>query len=212
VIRVLIADDHAVVRRGVRMVLEDTARIEVVAEAATGAEALDRARKERIDVAVLDLSMPGPGGLEVLRQLKEEHPHLPVLILTMHPEDQYAVRAFRAGASGYLTKQSIPEELIKAVETIASGRRYITPSVADALASEVHHDSTKLPHEQLSDREYQVLLLIAAGKTVGEIAEQLRLSPKTVSTYRARVLEKMQLNTSAELTHYAFSHKLVECS
>ena len=211
-IRVLIADDHAVVRRGVRMVLEDTARIEVVAEAATGAEALDRARKERIDVAVLDLSMPGPGGLEVLRQLKEEHPHLPVLILTMHPEDQYAVRAFRAGASGYLTKQSIPEELIKAVETIASGRRYITPSVADALASEVHHDSTKLPHEQLSDREYQVLLLIAAGKTVGEIAEQLRLSPKTVSTYRARVLEKMQLNTSAELTHYAFSHKLVECS
>jgi len=209
-IRVLIADDHAVVRRGVRMVLEGTARIEVVAEAATGSEALDKARKEQIDVAVLDLSMPGPGGLEVLRQFKDEHPRLPVLILTMHPEDQYAVRAFRAGASGYLTKQSIPEELIKAVETVAAGRKYITPSVAEALASEVHHDTAKLPHELLSDREYQVLLRIAAGKTVGEIAEELRLSPKTVSTYRSRILEKMEIKTSAELTHYAFQHKLVE--
>ena len=209
-IRVLIADDHALVRRGVRMVLESTARIVVAAEAATGAEALEKARKEKIDVAVLDMSMPGPGGLEVLKQMKEEHPRLPVLILTMHPEDQYAVRAFRAGASGYLTKQSIPEELIKAVETVAAGRKYITPSVAEALASEVHHDTTKLPHEQLSDREYQVLLRIAAGKTVGEIAEELRLSPKTVSTYRSRILEKMELKTSAELTHYAFQNKLVE--
>lgn len=209
-IRVLIADDHAVVRRGVRLVLESTARIEVVAEAATGFEALDLARKGKIDVAVLDLSMPGPGGLEVLKQLKEEHPRLPVLILTMHPEDQYAVRAFRAGASGYLTKQSIPEELIKAVETVAAGRRYITPSVAEALAIEVHHDTTKLPHEQLSDREHQVLLRIAAGRSVGEIAEELRLSPKTVSTYRGRILEKLALKSSAELTHYAFQHKLVE--
>ena len=137
-IRVLIADDHALVRRGVRMVLENTARIVVAAEAATGFEALELARKEQIDVAVLDLSMPGPGGLEV--------------ILTMHPEDQYAVRAFRAGAAGYLTKQSIPDELIKAVETVAAGRRYITPSVAEALATEVHHDTTIPPHEQLSDR------------------------------------------------------------
>lgn len=209
-IRVLIADDHAVVRRGVRLVLESTARIVVAAEAATGAEALEKARKEQFDVAVLDMSMPGPGGLEVLKQMKAEHPRLPVLILTMHPEDQYAVRAFRAGASGYLTKQSIPEELITAVETVAAGRKYITPSVADALASEVHHDTTKLPHEQLSDREYQVLLRIAAGKTVGEIAEELRLSPKTVSTYRSRILEKMEIRTSAELTHYAFQHKLVE--
>jgi DNA-binding NarL/FixJ family response regulator len=209
-IRVLIADDHAVVRRGVRLVLESTARIEVVAEAATGFEALDKARKERIDVAVLDMSMPGPGGLEVLKQMKGEHPRLPVLILTMHPEDQYAVRAFRAGASGYLTKQSIPDELIRAVETLAAGRKYITPSVAEALASEVHHDTTKLPHEQLSDREYQVLLRIAAGRTVGEIAAELRLSPKTVSTYRTRLLEKMEIKTSAELTHYAFAHGLVE--
>lgn len=209
-IRVLIADDHAVVRRGVRMVLEGTSRIAVVAEAATGFEALDLARKCGIDVAVLDLSMPGPGGLEVLKQFKEEHPRLPVLILTMHPEDQYAVRAIRAGASGYLTKQSIPDELITAVETLAAGRRYITPAVAEILATEVHHDTEKPPHELLSDREYQVLLRIAAGKTVGEIAEELRLSPKTVSTYRTRILEKMALATNAELTHYAFQHKLVD--
>jgi two-component system invasion response regulator UvrY len=133
-----------------------------------------------------------------------------VLILTMHPEDQYAVRAIRAGASGYLTKQSIPEELIRAVETVAAGRRYITPAVAEALATEVRHDTGKPAHEQLSDREYQILLRIAAGRTVGEIAEELHLSPKTVSTYRTRTLEKMELKTSAELTHYAFQHKLVE--
>jgi len=209
-IRVLIADDHAVVRRGVRLVLESTARIRVAAEAATGPEALDIARKTEIDVAVLDLSMPGPGGLEVLKLFKDEHPRIPVLILTMHPEDQYAVRAFRAGASGYLTKQSIPEELITAVETVAAGRKYITPAVAEALASEVHHDTEKPPHELLSDREYQVMLRIAGGKTVGEIAEELRLSPKTVSTYRTRIMEKMVLRTNAELTHYAFQHKLVE--
>ena len=209
-IRVLIADDHAVVRRGVRMVLESTSRIIVAAEAATGPEALDMARKVAIDVAVLDLSMPGPGGLEVLKQFKGEHPRLPVLILTMHPEDQYAVRAIRAGASGYLTKQSIPEELIKAVETLAAGRKYITAPVAEALATQVHHDTVKLVHERLSDREYQVLLRIAAGRTVGEIAEEVRLSPKTVSTYRSRILEKMELKTSAELTHYAFANKLVE--
>jgi len=209
-IRVLIADDHAVVRRGVRMVLESTSRIIVAAEAATGPEALDMARKVAIDVAVLDLSMPGPGGLEVLKQFKGEHPRLPVLILTMHPEDQYAVRAIRAGASGYLTKQSIPEELIKAVETLAAGRKYITAPVAEALATQVHHDTVKLVHERLSDREYQVLLRIASGRTVGEIAEELRLSPKTVSTYRSRILEKMELKTSAELTHYAFANKLVE--
>lgn len=209
-IRVLIADDHAVVRRGVRLVLESTARIVVVAEAATGPEALEQARAGGVDVAVLDLSMPGPGGLEVLKQLQDEHPRLPVLILTMHPEDQYAVRAIRAGASGYLTKQSIPEELIKAVETVVAGRRYITPAVAEALATEVRHDNGKPAHEQLSDREYQVLLRIAAGRTVGEIAAELHLSPKTVSTYRTRILEKMALKTSAELTHYAFQHKLVE--
>ena len=209
-IRVLIADDHAVVRRGVRMVLESTSRIIVAAEAATGPEALDMARKVAIDVAVLDLSMPGPGGLEVLKQFKGEHPRLPVLILTMHPEDQYAVRAIRAGASGYLTKQSIPEELIKAVETLAAGRKYITAPVAEALATQVHHDTVKLVHERLSDREYQVLLRIASGRTVGEIAEEVRLSPKTVSTYRSRILEKMELKTSAELTHYAFANKLVE--
>lgn len=209
-IRVLIADDHAVVRRGVRMVLEGSARIAVAAEAATGVEALEKARKGGIDVAVLDLSMPGPGGLEVLKQMKDEHPRLPVLVLTMHPEDQFAVRSIRAGAAGYITKQSIPEELIKAVETVAAGRRYLTPAVAEALAAEVRHDSGKPPHEELSDREYQVFLRIAGGRTVGEIAEELRLSPKTVSTYRTRILEKTGLRTNAELTHYAFAHKLVE--
>lgn len=208
-IRVLIVDDHAVVRRGIRQILEDAGDIRVVDEAATEQEALEKTREGGCDLVLLDLSLPGRGGLEVLKQLHEEFPRLPVLVLTMHPEEQYAVRTIRAGASGYLTKQSAPEELVRAVRQIVGGKRYLTAAVAERLAEEVGHEDARAPHERLSDREHQIFLMIASGKTVSEIAEELALSVKTVSTYRARVLEKMQLRTNAELTRYAFERALV---
>ncbi len=208
-IRVLIADDHAVVRAGVKQILADTADIQVVAEATNGQEAIGLARKGVCDVLLLDLSMPGRGGLETLKELKDEMPRLPVLILTMHPEDQYAIRTMRAGASGYLTKQGVPDELITAIRTVSAGRRYITPAVAEKLADEVKHDADQPLHALLSNREYQILILIAQGKTVSQIGSELNLSVKTISTYRARVLEKMEMRSNAELTHYAFQQQLV---
>lgn len=209
-IRVLIADDHAIVRRGIRELLAETPDIEVGAEAATPAEALERVRREPFDVAVLDLSLPGRGGLDLLAELKAERPELPVLILTMHPEDQYAVRALKAGAAGYLTKESAPEVLVDAVRRVAGGGRYVSPALAEKLALHIGGAAGSEPHEALSDREFQVLRLLAAGRTVGEIAEELSLSVKTVSTYRARVLRKMGLKTNAELMQYAFRHKLAD--
>ncbi len=208
-IRVLIADDHAVVRAGVKQILADTADIQVVAEANNGQEAIGLARKGICDVVLLDLSMPGRGGLETLKELKDEMPRLPVLILTMHPEDQYAIRTIRAGASGYLTKQGVPDELITAIRTVSAGKRYITPAVAEKLADEVKHDADQPLHAILSNREYQILILIAQGKTVSQIGLELNLSVKTISTYRARVLEKMEMRSNAELTHYAFQQQLV---
>ncbi len=208
-IRVLIADDHAVVRAGVKQILADTADIQVVAEANNGQEAIGLARKGICDVVLLDLSMPGRGGLETLKELKDEMPRLPVLILTMHPEDQYAIRTIRAGASGYLTKQGVPDELITAIRTVSAGRRYITPAVAEKLADEVKHDADQPLHALLSNREYQILIMIAQGKTVSQIGSELNLSVKTISTYRARVLEKMEMRSNAELTHYAFQQQLV---
>ncbi len=208
-IRVLIADDHAVVRAGVKQILADTADIQVVAEANNGQEAIGLVRKGICDVVLLDLSMPGRGGLETLKELKDEMPRLPVLILTMHPEDQYAIRTIRAGASGYLTKQGVPDELITAIRTVSAGRRYITPAVAEKLADEVKHDADQPLHAILSNREYQILILIAQGKTVSQIGLELNLSVKTISTYRARVLEKMEMRSNAELTHYAFQQQLV---
>ena len=209
-IRALIADDHAVVRQGLKQILGDTPEMVVAGEATTGQEVLDKVRAETWDVVVLDISMPDRSGLDVLKQLRSERPKLPVLVLSMHSEDQYAVRVLKAGASGYLTKDSAPDELVKAIRKVVSGGRYVSSFLAEKLAFEIGTDSSRLPHETLSDREFQVLRLIAAGKSVTEIAAELYLSVKTVSTYRARMLEKMNLGTTAELMHYAMQNHLID--
>jgi two-component system invasion response regulator UvrY len=209
-LRVLIADDHPIVRRGLRDILAAEPHVTEVIEAAHPQQVLDLARSSDVDVVVLDLGLPGRGGLEVLKDLRRELPKLPVLILSMQPEEQYAVRALRAGASGYLTKDVAPAKLIEAIQKVTGGGRYISPAVAEQLAASVAADATKPPQELLSDREFEVLRLIASGKTVGDIAEQLALSVKTVSSYRARILEKMGLSNNAELMRYAIDHKLVD--
>jgi DNA-binding NarL/FixJ family response regulator len=209
-IRALIADDHAVVRQGLKQILGDTPEMLVAGEATNGQEVLDKVRAEPWDVVVLDISMPDRSGLDILKQLRSERPKLPVLVLSMHSEDQYAVRVLKAGASGYLTKDSAPDELVKAIRKVVSGGRYVSSFLAEKLAFEIGTDSSRLPHETLSDREFQVLRLIAAGKSVTEIAAELYLSPKTVSTYRARMLEKMNLGTTAELIHYAVQNHLID--
>jgi two-component system, NarL family, invasion response regulator UvrY len=209
-IRVLIADDHAVVRRGVRQILEETSDIEVAGEAASASELWPKVREGRFDAVVLDVNLPGRSGLELLGDLKRERPELPVLILTVHSEEQYAVRALKAGASGFLTKESAPEKLVDAVRRIAEGRRFITPEVAEKLASSVARGDSGPLHESLSDREFQILKMIASGKTVSQIGRELALSVKTISTHRARLLKKMSLKTNSELTHYAIRNGLVE--
>jgi len=209
-IRVLIADDHAVVRQGLKQILGDTPEMVVAGEATTGQEVLDKVRAEAWDVVILDISMPDHSGLDILKQLRSERPKLPVLVLSMHSEDQYAMRVLKAGASGYLTKDSAPDELVKAVRKVVRGGRYVSAFLAEKLAFEIGTDSNRLPHETLSDREFQVLRGIAAGKSVTEIAAELYLSPKTVSTYRARLLQKMNLTTNAELIHYAFQNHLID--
>jgi DNA-binding NarL/FixJ family response regulator len=209
-IRILIADDHAIVRRGLRQILEESLEMKVVAEAANGADALHWIRANDCDVALLDISMPGRSGIEVLKQLREEKPKLPVLILSIYPEDQYAVRLIKAGAAGYLTKESAPTEVVEAVRRVASGKKYISLTVAEMLADEIGAPDEKLPHQTLSDREYQVFLLFASAKTATEIAAVLALSVKTVSTHRHRILEKMRLRNNAELMHYAIEKHLVE--
>jgi two-component system invasion response regulator UvrY len=208
-IRVLIADDHAVVRRGVRQILEETSDIEVGGEAASAGELWPKACEGRWDAIVLDVNLPGRSGLELLADIKKERPEVPVLILTVHSEEQYAVRAMKAGAAGFLTKESAPEKLVDAVRCIAAGRRFITPEVADKLASSVARGEQGPLHETLSDREYQILTMIASGKTVSQIGRELALSVKTISTHRTRILKKMNLTTNAELTHYAIRNGLV---
>jgi two-component system invasion response regulator UvrY len=209
-IRALIADDHAVVRQGLIQILGNIPEITVAGEAINGQEVLDKVRAEAWDVVILDISMPDCSGLDILKQLKSERPKLPVLVLSMHSEDQYAVRALKAGASGYLTKDSAPDELVKAIRKVVSGGRYVGSCLAERLAFEIGADSSKLPHETLSDREFQVLRLIASGKSVTEVAAELYLSSKTVSTYRVRLLKKMNLKTNAELMHYAMQNHLVD--
>ena len=209
-IKVLVADDHPVVREGLKQILAAAQDIEVAAEAEDGHELLEKVREQSFDVVVMDITMPGLMGLDALKQLKSEHPQLPILILSVHPEEQYALRVLRAGASGYLTKGSAPDSLIGAIRKVHRGGNYVSPALAERLADELRGDITKMPHETLSDREYQVMCLIASGKTVTEIADQLALSVKTVSTYRSRILEKMRMKTNAELTHYAIEHKLVD--
>jgi two-component system invasion response regulator UvrY len=208
-IKVLIADDHAIVRRGLKQIIVEEPDMIVAGEAQSATEALELARHCESDVIILDISLPGRSGLDVLKELRHAYPKLPVLILTMHPEEQFAVRAFKAGAAGYLTKESAPEELIQALRKVAGGGRYVSPALAERLALRVaNHEQP--PHEILSDREYQVLHFIAIGKTVSEIAKQLSLSVKTISTYRSRVLEKMHLKNNAELMRYAVTYQLFE--
>ncbi len=208
--RILIIDDHAVVRDGVKRIFDEQAGEVVFGEASTRLEALQLAREQDWDLAVLDLSLGNQSGLEVLKGLKEIRPRLPVLILSMHSDEQYAHRAFKAGASGYITKDSSRAELAKAVNKVAAGGRYITSALAEKLVFDLGRGSDRPPHETLSDREFEVMRLIASGKTVIEIASLLSLSDKTISTYRARLLEKMGMKTNAELTRYAIQNKLVD--
>ncbi len=207
--RVLIVDDHAVVRRGLRALLSDEFPGAVFGEASDARQALEHLRKKKWDVALLDITLPGKSGLDLLKELKAEWPRLPVLVLSAHPEDQFAVRVLKAGAGGYMTKESAPEELAKAIRKILTGGRYVSPELAEKLALRVKKDSTSAPHETLSDREYEVMSRIAAGKTVTAIAEELSLSAKTISTYRARILEKLAVKNSAEIVHYAIRNGLV---
>jgi two-component system invasion response regulator UvrY len=209
-IRVLIADDHAIVRQGLRQILADTHDMEVVAEAADGFETLQRLRETPCDMIVLDISMPKKNGVDVLRQIRQDHPKLPVLILSMFPKDQYAVRLLKGGAAGYLSKESVPEQLVEAIRTVASGRRFIGPETAELLAMEISRDLDHPSHELLSNREFEILRLLASGNTVSEVGDMLNLSVKTVSTYRSRILKKMNLNNNAELTYYAVKNNLVE--
>jgi DNA-binding NarL/FixJ family response regulator len=210
IIKVFIADDHAIVREGLKQILAETRDIVVAGEAESGLDAIKLFRKSECQVMLLDISLPDRNGIEVLKQIKKEKPELSVLMLSMHREDQYAIRALKAGAAGYLTKQSAPKELVTAIRQVASGLKYISAALAQELANHVNDDHETPPHETLSDREYQTLTMIASGKTVGTIAKELSLSVKTVSEYRARLLVKMKLKNSAELTHYAIKNQLIE--
>jgi DNA-binding NarL/FixJ family response regulator len=209
-LKILIADDHAIVRQGLKQIVTDTQDMTVSGEATNGQELLDKIREGEYDVVVLDITMPVKNGMDVLKQLRTERPELPVLMLSIHPEEQYALRALKAGASGYLTKESAPDELVVAIRKVSSGGKYISASLAEKLAFDLGGGREKEIHEMLSDREYQVLCMIASGKTVTEIAQELLLSEKTVSTYRSRVLEKMNMKNNAELTYYAIKNQLIE--
>ena len=210
IIRILVADDHPVVRQGLKQIVAGTTDIFVVDEAATGQEVLDKVRSNYFDVVLLDITMPGASGLDILKQLRSERPELAILILSMHSEEQYAARVLRAGASGYLAKESAPDELVAAVRKISLGGRYVSPSLAEKLASDLAVDTQEPLHQTLSDREYETMRLIASGKTTAEIAEQLSLSPKTISTYRSRILEKMGMRSNTELTLYAVRNRLLD--
>jgi DNA-binding NarL/FixJ family response regulator len=209
-IRIAIADDHAIVRRGMRQVVAEGGDIEVVGEAADYADLMRLLRERECDVLLLDIAIPGKNGIEILKAVHARYPRMRVLILSMYPEEQYALRALRAGAAGYLTKSSATESLLEAIRQVAAGRRFITPGSAEALAASIAEPAGRPPHELLSDREFQVLRLIAAGRKLSEVAAELALSPKTVSVYRARVLEKLKLRSNADLARYAVEHRLLE--
>jgi DNA-binding NarL/FixJ family response regulator len=207
--KILIADDHSVVRQGLKQILKDEFPKVELGEAADSQSAIDLVWKQDWDFVILDIAMPGRSGLDVLKELKKARPKLPVLILSAHPEDQFAVRVLKAGAEGYMTKETATEELVKAVKKILAGGKYVSTQLAEKLASDLHSPTDGLPHERLSDREYQVLCMIGTGKMVKEIATDLSLSVKTISTYRTRILEKMKVRTNAEIVQYVVQHGLV---
>lgn len=209
-IRLLIVDDHAIVRQGLRQVVSESADIEVAAEAGSSAEAVRLLRENDYDLVLLDISLPDKNGIETLKQIKRDKPALPVIMLSMHAEDEFGVRALRAGASGYVSKQSAHLQLVAAIRHVAAGRRYISPDLAEELARSIGDSSEKRPHELLSDREFDTLRMLASGKSLTEIAESLSISPKTVSVYRTRLLEKMKLKNNAEIAHYAIKNGLID--
>ena len=208
-IKILIADDHAVVRQGLKQILSDGLGKSTFVEAGSGAEVLELLKKDKFDAVVMDVSMPGRSGLYLLKDLKEQYKKLPVLVLSIHTENMYAIRMLKAGASGYLTKGSAPEELVNAIQKILSGQKYISPSLMKELPMFLEEKDNQRPHATLSDREYQVMCMIVDGKALKDIGEELSLSVKTVTTYRARILEKMNLKTNADLIHYAYENKLI---
>ena len=208
--QILIADDHAIVRRGLKQILDEEPGLAIVSEAENGQDVLEMSRHRTWDLVILDINLPGRSGIDILNELHYAYPKLPVLILSMYPEDQYALRVLNAGASGYLTKQSAPEELVKAIKKIRGGGKYYSDAVIDQLVTKPEARQVKPTHEILSDREFQVMVLIASGKTLSEIGENLALSIKTVSTYRKRILTKLNMKNNAELIHFALKNKLVE--
>lgn len=209
-IRIVIVDDHAVVRAGLKQFLSEEMDLEISGEASNGHEALDLVRRGGFDVMIMDLSMPDQSGVDALAAIKAREPDLPVLILSGFPESHYATTLLKQGASGYLNKECEPEEIVKAVRTLARGRKYITAAVAELLADSLNRDKDSLPHELLSEREFQVFLRLAKGETVGHIADSMSLSVKTVSTYRSRVMEKLKLETNSDITYYAMKNGLIQ--
>ena len=207
-IRVFITDDHAIVRKGFRQIIEETTDMEVVGEAATGDEMLEQAMRADWDVLVLDLSMPGRSGLDVIQTLRDLKPKLPILVLSMHPEDQYAIRLLKSGIAGYVNKETALDSLVNAIRKVVAGGKYVSTALAEKLAFDLSGSNSQTPHEALSDREYRVLCMLGEGKTITQIAEGLFISTKTVSTYRTRILEKMNFNTTADLIRYAVENKL----
>lgn len=209
-INVLIADDHALIREGLKKTLSDESDMKLVGEASNVTELLKQIERHVVNIVLLDITMPGESGLDALKELRQKYPHIPVLILSFHPEHRFAVRALKAGASGYITKQSATEELVQAIRKIVGGGKYVSAALAEELVTELDTESGKLPHERLSDREFQVMCLIAAGKKSREIAEELSVTLSTVNTYRMRILEKMQMQSNVELSRYAVEHGLIE--
>jgi two-component system invasion response regulator UvrY len=208
-LKVLVADDHRVVREGLKQIIERNREMTVVAEASDGQEVLEKLRKVPVDVVLLDLSMPGPSGLDILKQIHQRYPKQAILVLSQHPEEKFAIRSFRAGASGYLTKENAASELLAAIRKVAGGRKWMSESVAEQMADSLNQDPSRPPHETLSDREFEILCQFGSGKTVSEIARELCLSVKTVSTYRTRILEKMAMTKTSELILYALQHALI---
>ncbi len=208
-IRVIIVDDHTIVRKGIKQLLEDTDDIRIEGEAAHASEMFRQLEETLYDVILLDISLPGRSGVEALKQIKESYPNIPVLILSMYPEEQYALRVMKAGAAGYLTKESAPEEMVNAIRNAKKGKKYISTSLAEALAEHIHGYTEKPEYKNLSDREFEILKHIASGRALTEIADELSLSVKTISTYRSRVLKKLGLKNNSDIVRYAMNHKLL---